>query len=138
MLKRGREKQTGETEEGGQEVFVPRLTHDVFCPAFETVVRSLISRLGDVNSGMSDAALNALGQLAKWPEMGPTFVAQIGLKRLFKWEEHMARCVTNRLLLLHMLLKIAKDTGGAGAGVLAAASLKFANDAGAFESTNER
>ena len=69
--------------------------------------------------------------------MGATFVAQVGLKRLFKWEELMARCVTNRLLLLYTLLEIAKETGGAGAGVLAAASLKFADDAGAFESTNE-
>jgi len=144
VLKGGRDKRQRREEgkEGGdtsgeETTLVPRLTHDVFCPAFETVVRSLVSRLGDVNSGMSDAALNALGQLARWPEMGATFVAQVGLKRLFKWEELMARCVTNRLLLLRNLLEIAKETGGAGAGVLAAASLKFANDAGAFESTNE-
>ncbi|GMI15775.1 hypothetical protein TrVE_jg4340 [Triparma verrucosa] len=124
-------------DEKNDPILVPKLTHEVFCPPFESVIRSLVSRLGDVNSGMADAALQALGQVAKWPEVGPVFVAQVGLKRLFKWEEHMARCVSNRLNLLHMLLQISKDSGGAGAGVLAAASLKFANDAGAFESTND-
>ena len=64
VLKRGRKKQKqvgggddgdaagggsgedgrGGADDGEEETLVPRLTHDVFCPAFETVVRTLVSR----------------------------------------------------------------------------------------------
>ena len=49
----------------------------------------------------------------------------------------MWRPVSNRLKLLEKLLKFANQEGSAGAGVLAAASLKFAKDCGAFESNHE-
>jgi hypothetical protein len=120
-------------EQQQEETLVPQLTKDVMCPLMEATVRSLVGRLGDNHSGMSDAALEALEKIGSWPCCGAAFVAQIALKRLYKWEELMWRPVTNRLKLLEKLLKFAVQEGASGAGVLAAASLKFAKDCGAFD-----
>ena len=120
-----------------EEILVPRLTRDVFCPMIEGSIRSLVGRLGDANSSIADAALEALYEVGGWDIVGPTFVAQITLKRLFRWEEQMTRPVANRLRLLKKLLVLANEEHAAGASVLAAASLKFANDAGAFQSASE-
>jgi hypothetical protein len=98
----------------------------------------MVARLGDVNSGIAEASLQALSQLGGLDCCGPAFVAQVALKRLFRWEEQMTRPVANRLLLLNRLLHTATDSQAAGAAVLAAASLKFANDCGAFESTSDK
>ena len=119
-------------------VMVPKLTRDEFCPIIESSVRSMVARLGDVNSGIAEASLQALSQLGGLDCCGPAFVAQVALKRLFRWEEQMTRPVANRLLLLNRLLHTATDSQAAGAAVLAAASLKFANDCGAFESTSDK
>lgn len=119
-------------------VLVPKLTRDVFCPIIESSVRSMVARLGDVNSGIAEASFQALSQIGAWDCCGPAFVAQVALKRLFRWEEQMTRPVANRLLLLNQLLHTATGSQTAGAAVLAAASLKFANDCGAFESTNDK
>ena len=119
-------------------VMVPQLTRDEFCPIIESSVRSMVARLGDVNSGIAEASLQALSQLGGLDCCGPAFVAQVALKRLFRWEEQMTRPVANRLLLLNKLLHTATDSQAAGAAVLAAASLKFANDCGAFESTSDK
>ena len=113
------------------------MTKDVFCPLIESTVRALVGRLGDNHSGISDAALEALERIGSWPCCGAAFVAQIALKRLYKWEELMWRPVSNRLKLLERLLSSAVEEGSAGAGILAAASLKFANDCGAFESSHQ-
>ena len=115
----------GSAEDGAH-----RMDRDVICPLISEFVRIVVLRLSDSNSHVAVRALATIVKLSKWDNVGATFLAQIALLRMHKWEEKNTRAVAMRLRLLTELLEILLDSGDSAksAGVLASSMLKFAWD----------